>query len=98
MLRRVGSLLLLTGATVGVGVGTAILVGFRPASLSWLVAIGLAKLGLLASGGLMVAGGFCVRLDRRVTERRALAAGQLARLKDSSSTDALARDRETSES
>lgn len=74
MLRRIGSLLLMTGVAVGVGVGVAIFVGFRPATLPWLLAIGLTKLTLLASGGLMAAGAFCLRLDKREAARKALSA------------------------
>ena len=75
MLRRIGSLLLATGVAVGAGVGVAMLVGFRPAGLSWLLAVGLAKLTLAASGGLMAAGAVCLRLDKRDAERKALSPG-----------------------
>lgn len=65
MLRRIGSLLLFLGVTVGVAVGVAMLLGLRPAAMSWLVAVGLTKLALIASGGLMAAGALCLRLDNR---------------------------------
>lgn len=95
MLRRIGSLLLLTGVAVGVGVGTAILVGFRPASLTWLLAIGLTKLTLLASGGLMAAGAFCLRLDKREAERMGLSLRKdLRAVKDPVSIDLLPGDRD----
>lgn len=73
MLRRVGSLLLMTGVVVGVG-GVGMFVGFHPANLPWLLAIGLTKLTLLGSGGLMAAGAFCLRLDKREAARKVMSA------------------------
>ena len=55
-MRPLGSVLMVGGAALGVGVGLAMLGGFHFASLTWIAAAGLAKLTLLASGGLMGAG------------------------------------------
>ena len=73
MLRRIGSLLLFAGVTVGVAVGSVIVFGLRPAGMSWWVAVGLTKLTLLGSGGLMSAGAVCLRLENRSRRRRELA-------------------------
>jgi hypothetical protein len=44
------------GLVLGVGVGVAIIAGPQFFSLPWMISVGLAKLTLLASGGLM---GWC---------------------------------------
>jgi len=72
--RRLGTTLLLLGAAVGGVVGVAMLAGVQMPGASWIVAVGLTKLTLAASGGLMMAGAVCLRLDRRESERRRLAA------------------------
>ncbi|HEX4681192.1 MAG TPA: hypothetical protein VH277_00715 [Gemmatimonadaceae bacterium] len=74
MLRWIGRLLLALGGLVGVAVALAMLAGFHPAGVSWLVAIGMAKLGLVSAGGLMAAGAVLLRLDNRERERRTLQA------------------------
>lgn len=75
MLRRVGQVLLAGGAVIGAAVGVAILAGVHPAGLSWLAAVGLAKLTLVASGGLMAAGATCLRIDKRTRKRDLLRGG-----------------------
>ena len=47
-------------------------VGARPIGVSWLVAVGLTKLTLAASAGLMASGAVFLRLHRRHEERRGL--------------------------
>jgi hypothetical protein len=74
MLGRIGKGLMALGAAVGIGVGVAMLSGVHLAGVSWIVAVGLTKLTLLASGGLMAGGAVCLRLERRNAERRALSA------------------------
>lgn len=69
MLRRVGSVLIGLGALIGVGVGAAMLAGVHVRGVPWLVAVGLTKLTLMASGGLMAGGAVCLRLDRREAAR-----------------------------
>jgi hypothetical protein len=70
MLRWAGRAMLALGVVVGSGIGLAILVGFHAAGLSWLIAVGLAKLGLVSAVGLMAGGAVCLRLDRRARERQ----------------------------
>jgi hypothetical protein len=59
------------GAALGFGVGVAMLGGLHFAG-PWLVAVGLTKLTLLASGGLMATGAVCIRLARRAEKQRLL--------------------------
>ena len=66
-----GRILLALGAILGGAVGLAMLVGTPFVGLSWLVAIGVAKLALVASAGLMTGGAALLRIDRRRQERRA---------------------------
>ena len=74
-MRRIGSFLLFCGAAIGLGVGAAMLSGVHFVGVPWIVAVGLTKLTLLASGGLMAAGAVCIRLARRDEQRKALDAG-----------------------
>lgn len=53
------------GATVGAGVGVAMLTHAGIVGVPWLVNVALAKLGLVASGGLMAGGAATVRLANR---------------------------------
>ena len=71
-MRTLGSVLMVGGAVLGVGVEVAMLGGFHFVSLPWIVAVGLAKLTLLASGGLMGAGAICHRLALRDEHLKAL--------------------------
>ena len=48
------------GLVLGVGVGVAIIGGPHFIALPWIVSVGLAKLTLLAAGGLMGAGAICL--------------------------------------
>ena len=58
------------GLVLGVGVGVAIIGAPHFFSLPWVVSVGLAKLTLLASGGLMGAGAICHRLAAREEQKR----------------------------
>ena len=58
------------GALVGAGVGVAMLAHAGIAGAPWLVNVALAKLGLVASGGLMAGGAATVRLAKRREQRR----------------------------
>ena len=71
-MRPLDSVLMIGGLVLGVGVGVAIIGGFHFASLPWMVSVGLAKLTLLASAGLMGAGAVCHRLASRDEQRQAL--------------------------
>lgn len=62
---------MIAGLVVGVGVGVAIVGGPHFISLPWIVSVGLAKLTLLAAGGLMGAGAVCHRIAA-LDERRQL--------------------------
>jgi hypothetical protein len=58
------------GFVLGIGVGVAIFAGPQFFSLPWVAAVGLAKLTLLAAGGLMGAGAVCHRLAVREEQKR----------------------------
>lgn len=64
-MRQLGTVLMIGGLVLGIGVGVAIVGGSHFISLPWLVSVGLAKLTLLASGGLMGIGAICHRLAAR---------------------------------
>lgn len=57
--------MLAAGAAMGAAVGIGLFAGIHVASVPWVIAVGLTKLTLLASGGLMAAGAVCLRLGRR---------------------------------
>ena len=63
-MRRLGEVLLILGATLGVLVGLAMVVHLGPGN-SWLINVALAKLTLIAAGGLMGGGAVVIRLDNR---------------------------------
>jgi hypothetical protein len=64
-MKRIGTTLIGLGAAVGAAVGAAILVRAGLPGVPWLVNVALAKLGLLASGGLMAGGAVSLRLSKR---------------------------------
>jgi hypothetical protein len=68
--RPLGTMLMISGLVLGVGVGVAIVGGPQFFSLPWMVSVGLAKLTLLASGGLMGVGAVCHRLAAREEQKR----------------------------
>ena len=74
MLRRFGQVLMALGATVGVSVVAAMVAHLGLAGAPWLINVALAKLGLIAAGGLMAGGAMSVRLARR-REQRLLKSG-----------------------
>jgi len=53
------------GATLGGAIGLAMLLHISIPGISWLVAVGIAKLTLAAAGGLMARGAFLQRLSAR---------------------------------
>lgn len=63
-MKRLGFLLMIGGAAVGVAVAVGVAGGFHLA-LPWIASIAVAKLTLAASGGLMAAGAFVRRLGLR---------------------------------
>jgi len=68
--RPLGTVLMIGGLVLGVGVGVAIIAGPQFFSLPWMISVGLAKLTLLASGALMGAGAICHRLAAREARKR----------------------------
>jgi hypothetical protein len=62
-MRLVANLLLTLGLAVGAIGAVGFLLGFHVTGLTWLVAIGLSKLVLVSSGGLMAAGAAILRLS-----------------------------------
>ena len=64
-MRKLGTALMVSGLSLGMGVGLAMAFGFTLESLPWIVAVGITKLTLLASAGLMGAGAVCHRLAAR---------------------------------
>ena len=64
-MRRFGQLLMLLGLGVGGAVGLAILLHLSIPGVSWLVAVGLAKLTLVSSVGLLGAGAALQRIANR---------------------------------
>jgi hypothetical protein len=73
-MRRLGTWLMGMGATVGAIVGVAVLTHTGLAGVPWLVNVALAKLGLVASAGLMTGGAVSLRLAKR-REQAALPPG-----------------------
>lgn len=55
-MRHLGNALLILGLLVAVAGGAGLVAGLHVTGLAWLITIGLAKLTLLASGGLMAGG------------------------------------------
>ena len=69
-MRRLGTALMIGGLLLGLGVGVAIVVSPHFMALTWIVSVGLAKLTLLAAGGLMGVGAVCHRLAAREKRRQ----------------------------
>jgi hypothetical protein len=64
-MRRLGKWLMGLGVSVGAIVGLAVLTHMGVAGVPWLVNVALAKLGLVASAGLMTGGAMSLRLAKR---------------------------------
>ena len=73
-MKRVGSLLMVLGAGIGVVSAVGIGGGFH-LEFPWLVNVALAKLTLVASGGLMAGGAVIRRMALRREQAGRLAAG-----------------------
>jgi hypothetical protein len=73
IVRVLGRTFLYGGVTLGVGSAIAVALGAAPFGVPWLIGVGLVKLTLGASVGLMGAGAVFLRLDNR--ERGRLASG-----------------------
>jgi hypothetical protein len=57
------------GAALGIFVAIAIVLHWGAPNASWLINVALAKLSLIAAGGLMAAGAVAVRIDNRIRAR-----------------------------
>jgi hypothetical protein len=68
-MRRLGLTLLALGVAVGTATGLAVLLGFNPLGLSWLLAVGAVKLAFAGSLGLMAGGAVFLRLHNRQMAR-----------------------------
>lgn len=69
-MRRIGQFLMLLGLGLGGVVGLALLLHVSLPGVSWLVAVGLAKLTLAAAGGLLAGGAVIQRVAARHEEAR----------------------------
>lgn len=71
-MRSIGTPLLFLGLLIGLIGGAALMAGLHVTGWTWLVTIGLAKLTMLAAGGLMASGAILQRLARREDAQRLL--------------------------
>lgn len=71
-MRLLGQVLMALGVAVGGAVGLALLFHLSIPGMPWLLALGLAKLTLVGSAGLLGAGAFIQRLANRHDELPAL--------------------------
>ena len=74
-----GSVLLALGVFLGTAVALGITLGVTIPGVSWLIAVGLVKLTLIASGGLMAGGAVLQRLAKRARERDLLSSRETTR-------------------
>ena len=74
-MKRIGQLLMLLGLAVGLEVAVEMMMGITVSGVPLLVAVGLGKLTLVASAGLMAGGATLQRIAKR-HEERALPAEQ----------------------
>lgn len=68
-MRVLGTILLVLGALIGTGIGIGMLLGVSVPGVPWLVAVGLVKLTLIASAGMIAGGAVLQRLAKRVEDR-----------------------------
>ena len=73
-MRRVGQFLAALGLVLGAFVALSLFLPLTVSGWSWLIAVGMVKLSLLSSLGLIAGGAFLQRLARR-RERRELESG-----------------------
>jgi hypothetical protein len=71
-MRVLGTILIVLGALIGSGVGIGMLLGLSVPGVSWLIALGLVKLTLIAAVGLIAGGAVLQRLATRAEERARL--------------------------
>ena len=71
-MRLFGSVLLALGVLLGLAVALGMALGVTIPGVSWLIAVGLIKLTLVAAGGLIAAGAVLQRLAKRAEDRERL--------------------------
>ena len=86
-MRTIGNLLMALGALIGVLVALTMMTGVSLPGLPWLIVVGLIKLTLIASGGLIAAGAVCLRLANRADERSRLGAAEASQTQVSAADD-----------
>lgn len=69
-MRGISRLLMITGALLGGSVAVAMLAHLGAPGASWLVNVALAKLTLVAAGGLLAGGAVTGRIARRREQRQ----------------------------
>jgi hypothetical protein len=69
-MRHISQLLMIAGAVLGGSVAVAMLAHLGVPGASWLVNVALAKLTLVAAGGLFAGGAVTGRIVRRQEQRR----------------------------
>lgn len=74
-MKPIGKALLVLGALVGVVAGLWVMIGLDKVQLPWLVSVGLVKLIVVASLGIMGAGAGLMRIARRNELHRGDAVG-----------------------
>jgi hypothetical protein len=72
-LKATGTLLMWLGALVGVAAGIWVAVGVDRGGLPWLIGVGLVKLTVVASFGLMGAGAMMLRIANRQSKEASVA-------------------------
>jgi hypothetical protein len=68
-MKRIGAALLVLGALVGVTAGLWVMIGLETLTLPWLVSVGLVKLIIVASLGIMGAGAVMTRIAKKAEQR-----------------------------
>lgn len=71
-MRRFGQLLAVVGSIIGIAAALTMILPLHLAGISWLIAVGLIKLTLAASLGLIAGGAVLQRIARRAEERERL--------------------------
>lgn len=94
--RRLGSLLMGAGILIGAAAAIWIAVGIQRTGLPWIVGVGLVKLTIVASLGLLAAGAMAARIANR-DERSAQALKELKGESVPGAQPIAAKDRERAE-
>jgi hypothetical protein len=68
-MKRIGAALMFLGVLVGIAAGVWVAMGLDTVHLPWLVSVGLVKLIMVASFGIMGAGAVLTRIARNAETR-----------------------------